>query len=282
MNIVTLSVIILGGVGLTFSVLLAFLGNKLKVEEDPRVARLLDVLPGINCGACGFSGCRAYAEAAVEQARTFSGCLPGGAEVNQQRAEILELGEYIPVDRKVAVCRCGADEAEKKASAVYQGPLTCQSAHVIGGLIDCSFGCLGLGDCVSVCPAGGLAVKNKKVVVDIEKCIGCGRCVQACPRNLFELVPVAKATGTYYVACNAREKGANVRKVCSRGCISCGICVKVDNSPFHLKDDLSYIDYKKAQENGPLEEAAKKCPTKCILVTGDGSQPPIPKASKEL
>ena len=65
-TLILTSVAILGGVGLTFGTLIALANAKLKVWEDPRISRVEEALPGANCGACGFAGCRAFAEEAVK------------------------------------------------------------------------------------------------------------------------------------------------------------------------------------------------------------------------
>jgi len=163
------------------------------------------------------------------------------------------------------VCHCGAEAKEKKSSSVYQGPPTCRAADITGGVIDCVWGCLGLGDCIKACPTEALTLKNGKIYVDNNKCTACGQCVKVCPRNLFEIVPFKKEIALYCVACNNKEKVAAVKKVCARGCIGCGICTKVAESPYCLKENLSYIDHKKALKRKPLEEGKNKCPTKCIF-----------------
>ena len=259
------AIIALGATGFTFAVLLAFLSKKLKVEEDPRVGEVLGVLPGLNCGACGFSGCRSFADAVVKECKLFNGCLPGGSETNTKISEILGLVGCIPTKNQTVVCHCGAQRGEKKVSSIYQGPNTCKAAHITGGAIDCLWGCIGFGDCVGVCPVGALTLKNDKIYVDSKKCTACGQCVKTCPRNLFEITSLKKDTGLYCVACNNKEKALTVKKVCSRGCIGCGICTKVADSPYYLKDNLSYIDYKKGTAKEPLEEGKTKCPTKCIF-----------------
>jgi len=111
-----------------------------------------------------------------------------------------------------------------------------------------------------------LALKSQRIIVDHEKCIGCGQCLKACPRNLFVLVPFKPKAPIYYVACSNKETVLNVKKVCSRGCIGCGICARVENSPYYLKDNLSCVDPAKAEHRGSLEEGKAKCPTKCIFV----------------
>lgn len=244
--------------------ILAFLSKKLKVEEDPRLEEVLSVLPHINCGACGFHGCRPFAEAVVKERKIFNGCLPGGKEVNDKIINILGLKDTVVTKTKQVVsCRCGANWDEKMHSAIYNGPPTCRAAHEVGGMIDCVYGCLGLGDCVEVCPVDAISINEKKVHVDVNKCIGCGNCVRVCPRALFQFRPFKNEM--YYVACNNPEKAPYVRSVCSKGCIGCGICAKVNESPFYLKGNLSYLDHTKAVESAPQEEAKTKCPTKCIL-----------------
>ena len=146
---------------------------------------------------------------------------------------------------------------------IYNGPLTCKAADLIGGVIDCAYGCLGLGDCVNACPVNAIKIENKKVIVDFEKCIGCGKCAKECPRNLFELIPLKDALDLYYVACNNKDKALGVKQVCSKGCIGCSICTKTEHSPYYMKDNLSHIDYKNA-DNQSLEQGKTKCPTKCI------------------
>jgi len=265
MKEVKIAILVLGLIGFAFSLLLALLSKKLKVEENPQVQEILEALPGLNCGACGFSGCRAYAETVVKKCNIFSGCLPGGGELSKKISEILGIVGCVAKHTQVVVCRCSAREDEKKTSSQYSGPKTCKAADITGGVIDCSWGCLGLGDCVLVCPVKALRIKNKKVYVDIKKCIGCGKCIEACPRNLFELVRIDQAPFIYSVCCNNKDKALEVKKVCKRGCIGCGICTKVSNSAYYIKDCLSYVDRSKASEKELLETGKNKCPTKCIF-----------------
>ena len=133
------------------------------------------------------------------------------------------------------------------------------------GGIDCRYGCIGFGDCVKACPVDAIAMHNGRVHVNTKTCIGCGNCAKACPRNLFELLPIQDAKQLYYVGCHNKEKGPRVKKVCQRGCIACGICVKVAPSCYTLKDNLSYVIYEKTPDNKGLEEGKNKCPTKCIF-----------------
>ncbi len=262
MNGTIVGFLVLGGIGFCFSLTLAFLSKKLKVEENPLVEEILKVLPGINCGACGFSGCKAFAEAIVEGKDVLT-CIPGGEEVNKKISAILGREEE-KVLKKKAVVKCQAKNNQKKSSFLYQGPTSCYSANILGGNIDCPYGCLGFGDCVKVCPVGAISIEEGRACIDIEKCIGCGKCVKACPRNLIQLVPVKDDIGVWYVACNNKDKAISVRNVCSVGCIGCGICTRVENSPFVMENNLSSINYEVIEDIEPLEKAKLKCPTKCI------------------
>ncbi len=264
MREVIFSLVTLGSVGLIFAVLLAFLDKKLSIEEDEKLQEILNVLPGINCGACGFSGCRAFAEAAIRRKSIFSGCIPGGASVNDKIKNILGISEVTTTKRKIAICHCTADKSQKKSSSDYYGLLTCKAADITEGVIDCIYGCLGLGDCVRVCPVGAITLREGRVYVDINLCIGCGKCVEACPRGLFELVELGKKA-LYYVGCSNREKALDVKRVCSKGCIGCGICSRLKDSPFKVEENLSRIDRKREFSLEVLEEARNKCPTKCIV-----------------
>jgi len=264
MREVIFSLVTLGSVGFIFAVLLAFLNKKLSVKEDERLQKILSVLPGINCGACGFSGCRAFAEAIIKKNSIFSGCIPGGASVNENIKNILGISKAAIPKRRIAICHCTADKSQKKSSSDYYGVLTCKAADIAGGGIDCVYGCLGLGDCSRVCPVGAITLREGRVYVDINLCIGCGKCVEACPRGLFELVEFDEKA-LYYVGCNNREKAIDVKRVCSKGCMGCGICSRLKDSPFKVEENISRIDRKKKVSLEILEEASSKCPTKCIV-----------------
>jgi len=259
------AVMVLGLVGFIFAILLACLSKKLKVEEDPRAVKILTVLPGLNCGACGFSGCRAYAEAVVKKCNIFAGCLPGGKDTNDQISDILGIVGCISGAKQILVCRCQADADQKNQSSDYSGPKNCRAADVVRSEINCTYGCLAFGDCLKVCPADALSLENKRIQVNTKKCISCGKCIQACPRNLFEFIALDTFKKVYYVGCSNTESALGVRGVCKRGCIACGICARVENSPYNIKNNLSAIDYKKLDRTKSLDEGKNKCPTKCIF-----------------
>jgi len=266
MNKNIIAVLVLGLSGFTFSLLLAFLSKKLKTQTSPLLEKISSLLPGINCGACGFSGCTAFAEAIIKEKSIFKGCLPGGSTLNEKLASELGINSVDVINKSTVICHCQADNSEKKISANYQGPKTCIAAEITAGVIDCAYGCLGFGDCAKQCPVGAITVRHKKIYIDSQKCIACGKCIIACPRNLLEIIPLTEGDN-YFIGCNNKDTALKVRKVCSRSCIGCGICSRIENSPYTLKDNLSYIDNQKTAGNQlALNTGKQKCPTKCIFV----------------
>ncbi|RKZ00708.1 MAG: electron transporter RnfB [Candidatus Hydrothermota bacterium] len=272
MNVILLALLTMGGIGLAFAVVLLLAYKKLAVEEDPRIKRIEEVLPGANCGACGYPGCAAYAEAIVNENAPIDKCGPGGAEVARRIAEILGIEGVEVGVRKVAHVMCqGTNEAALNRS-IYYGISTCRAAHfTVGGDKECYWGCLGLGDCVRACPFDAIHMTDKGIpIVDRQKCTGCGLCVEACPRNIIELVPI---TQKVFVLCKNEDKGANARKYCDYACIGCRICVrKAPEGSMEIRNNLAVIlDHKPVDENA--QAVTEKCPTKSIvqLVDDEGN-----------
>lgn len=265
MPLVFVSAIVMAAVGLIFASILALLSNFLRVQEDPRVEKIVKILPGINCGACGFSGCLAFAQAVVAGEKDKY-CLPGGDEINRQISQLLGISYQKKNREKKIVVYCAAEEDDKMKSRIYHGPKSCEYANLLGGDYSCFYGCLGLADCIKICPVQALSFNKGKVVVDHQRCIKCGKCVEKCPRDLLALIDLPEKINIYQVGCNNRDKGVMVKKVCKKGCIGCGICVRLPNSPFELKNNLARANLEKInKDNSPvLEQAAIKCPSKCI------------------
>lgn len=260
--------IILGLLGLLMGIGLAIASKKFAVKTDPRIEKIAEILPGANCGACGFAGCLAYAKSLVEGTDKPWLCPVGGEEASKKIAEI--LGVEISAKQKLIVrIHCGGDISEKRQKGVYEGVRTCLSASLIsGGTIMCSYGCLGFSDCIKVCPFDAIKFReNLPPEIDEEKCTACGLCIKACPRNLIELIPKDKR---FIIVCASHDKGKIVKMNCDVGCIGCGLCVKkCPNKAIVLEKNLANsrhsgsakIDYTKCQNIG---ECFKVCPTKCV------------------
>ncbi len=259
---IVIAFLIVGGLGLILGIGLAVADKKLHVEKDEKLIELEEAMPGANCGGCGYAGCQAYAEAVFKGEAAPGLCSPGGNALAEKMGQILGV-KVEAKEKMVAFVFCRGNRDTTKTEFVYSGIQDCNAASLLqGGPSACKEGCLHLGSCISVCPAGAISkTEDGNIVVDKEKCIGCGKCTTVCPNNVIKMVPYS---AEYIVACNNHQNGAQVRKACQVGCIGCRICqVKVEGSPFKVENFLSVNDYSVSQDKAA--EAAGLCPQKCII-----------------
>ncbi|MFH1664678.1 MAG: RnfABCDGE type electron transport complex subunit B [Candidatus Omnitrophota bacterium] len=258
------SVSSMAALAFVFSAILAFADKKLKVEEDPRVDEINHLLPGVNCGACGFLSCHDFAEHIAAEGADPGKCRVVDEETREKLYEVTGMkgGATHP---RLPLVHCAAGAENKEPAADYRGVRTCGAAQFdFGGGMECEYGCMGFGDCVSACPFGALVMQNALPVVIPDKCTGCGKCAAACPRKIISLEE-KKYDGLFYVACNSHDGALRVRQICGVGCIACGICVKLaPEGFFKLEDNLSRADHTKQQDQEKVSFLAGKCPTKVI------------------
>jgi len=248
-TLVLKAVLGLGGLGLVIGAALLVASIKFSVKVDEREAAVRAVLPGANCGACGFPGCDGYAAAVASGAASLNKCSVGGANVARSIGEIMgqEAGAVEPMVAFL-VCRGGRDVAPTRFQ--YQGAADCrQAALLLGGPKACIYGCVGLGHCAGVCPFNAISMGRTGLPVIAEKrCTGCGNCVNGCPKNTLRLVPRSKLV---VLACVSRDKGKAVKNVCQVGCIGCGLCVKAcPTKALAMKDNLPEMDPEKCIDCG--------------------------------
>lgn len=246
---------ILGGLGLLFGALLGIASIAFRVKSDDRIGKVLENLPGANCGGCGFAGCANFAEAVVNGKAGVNGCPVSN---DSQRARIAEVMGQTAADNEpvsaVVLCSGSAGVAEEKYK--YYGVDDCNAAARLGGgQKECAFACLGLGTCVKACKFDAIHVKDGVAVVDRGKCTACGMCVKACPKHVIELLP---QSAQRIVKCKSQEKGPAVTKACRVGCIGCRLCVKAcPVDAITVENNLARIDYSKCIDCG---ECKIKCP----------------------
>lgn len=223
MNPVVIAVLLLGGTGLLLGVGLGLAAHFMAVKENETAKAILAVLPGANCGACGFSGCAGYANALAESRGVRTGLCPvGGDAVAAQIAEILGT-TAAKAEKKTARVRCRGTEDCRVSLADYTGIPTCRAAaSVYSGGSACAYGCLGFGDCASVCEVNAITIRRGVATVDERVCVGCGKCKDACPKSLITVTPVTAPT----VLCRNPDKGAATKAVCTAGCVGCRMCEK--------------------------------------------------------
>lgn len=276
----TLTIILLAGVTmLALAVLMSFIlgwaNRAFHVQVNPLVEKAMEILPGTNCGGCGYVGCSEYAEAVVSGEAPPGLCPVGGHSVAEQLADLLGIS-FEQSHPKYAIVHCGATPEQKKGLADYRGEPTCAAANVTGGVQACAYGCLGMGDCVRSCRFDAIHVIDGLAAVDYHKCTGCGACVRACPRDIISLAPF-QTDRMITVACSNRDFGKDVKAVCDVGCIGCKACTRVSDL-FHMDGQLSRIDYEQyTLEKVPDgEQAIEKCPTDCIVYRGKGVESSAP------
>jgi electron transport complex protein RnfB len=246
--------------GLLFGALLAFASKKFSVETDPRIEDIRNVLPGANCGACGYPGCDGFAAAVAAGVAPVDGCTVGGAAVAKEVGSIMGI-EVAAKEKLLARVLCQGDCEAAKDKYEYKGVRDCVAASMLAdGPKGCRYGCLGLGTCVRACPFDAIYISDKGLaVVDWDKCTGCGKCVQACPKGLIELIPESSLV---QVLCISKDPGKEVRDNCKVGCIGCRQCVRACRfDAIEFADNLARIDYSKCV-NCML--CAEKCPTGTI------------------
>lgn len=262
LNTVLIALAILVGLGLLFSTIIAIAYKKLRVEEDPRLDIVEELLPNTNCGACGVPGCRAFAEQLIANKSQPSGCTvssPAGIE---------KIAAFLGVDagesqKQVArlLCAGGINEAHNLAN--YKGGIgTCRGETVVtAGSKDCSWGCLGLGDCEVACDFDAIFMNDNGLPqVITEKCTACRDCVDICPKGLFVIQPIEERL---IVQCKSLLEGDLAESKCSVACTGCARCV-ADSAPgvIEIKNNLAVINY---ESNLCSPEATKRCPTDAIV-----------------
>ncbi|MBR6407118.1 MAG: RnfABCDGE type electron transport complex subunit B [Clostridia bacterium] len=258
MNII-IPIIIVAAIGLIAGVGLSIASIVMAVPVDEKVTEIRGCLPGANCGACGYSGCDGYAAALASGEAANGLCSPGGAKCAADVAAVLgeEVGEF---KRRAAVVHCDGtcDKTEKLYD--YRGIQTCAGVSLMfGGDGKCSYGCIGLGDCVKACQYGAISICNGVAVINTKRCAACSECVAACPKGLIRIVYGDKVAD---VSCSNKDKGAAAKKACKNACIGCMRCVKAcESGAVTVSNNLATVDSEKCTGCGKCFEV---CPSKCI------------------
>ena len=277
--LVVKAIAVMGSLGAVFGLILGFAAKVFAVEVDPREEAISGCLPGANCGGCGYPGCGGYAAAVVKGEAPVNACAAGGAAVAAQIAEIMGVSAGDAV-KMIAQVKCSGGGCEHLRYD-YVGIHDCLAASrsLGGSAMECAYGCLGYGTCVSECPFDAIHVVDGVAKVDENACVGCGKCVAVCPKHIIDIIP--RKTKKYVViSCSSHDKGVDTRKFCDDGCIGCTLCAKAcPKEAIIMDNNLAKIDYEKCIGCGIC---AQKCPRKLITVDGKVPEPkpaPAPKAA---
>ena len=267
-EVIYYAVISLGTIGVSAAIILFFVARQFRVIEDPKIDEVEEVLPGANCGGCGFPGCRGFAEGVVNAANTTQAidglsCPVGGNEVMGQVTAILGL-EAEAKEPQIAVVRCSGSLENSPKKFTYDGAQSCAFVNnLFSGESGCPHGCLGCGDCVDACGFDAIAMDPATGLPRVEdSCVACGACVDACPRNIIELRNRGKKERRIFVSCVNKEKGGPAKKNCAVACIGCGKCAKVCKfEAITVENNLAYIDPAKCKL---CRKCVDECPTGAI------------------
>lgn len=259
------TVIVLAAIGAIGALVLFLAAKKFEVKEDPRIGLVAEVLPQANCGGCGFPGCSGFANACVK-AESLEGllCPVGGAAVMGQIADILGMAAAAQ-DPKIAVVRCNGNCGARPRTNLYDGASSCAvAASLYSGDTGCSFGCLGLGDCVDACGFDAIRINPTTLLPEVveDACTACGACVKACPKSIIELRKKGPKSRRIFVSCVNKDKGGVAKKACSNACIGCSLCLKqCQFEAITIENNLSYIDHTKCRM---CRKCVEVCPTNAI------------------
>jgi Na+-translocating ferredoxin:NAD+ oxidoreductase RNF subunit RnfB len=250
----------IGGLTFFLTTLLVFANRKLRVDEDPRIDLVEDMLPHANCGACGLPGCRPFAEALVAGTVQPGKCTVSSAGGRQRIASFLGVDVGV-VEKRVARLACAGGANVARLRARYDGLATClAAAQVAGGGKGCFWGCLGFGDCAEVCDFDAIRMDRQGLpVVDEAKCTACGDCVEICPKDLFSL---QLASHRLWVACKSLEAGDEVLEDCEVACTACARCAMDAPQLITMRNNLPVVDYGRyVDSRAPIQ----RCPTGAIV-----------------
>ncbi len=262
---VIIATAIVAAVGLFIGLFLGFAAKTFEVKTDEREIQVRELLPGANCGGCGYPGCDGLASAIAKGEAPANGCPVANKEAHKKIAEV--MGTVVTeTERQVAFVKCAGTCDKTEIKYEYYGVADCKKAAMVPGKGNkkCSYGCMGFGSCVKVCAFDAIHILDGIAVVEKDKCTGCSSCIAQCPNHLIELVP---ASSRHHVTCSSLEKGKDVKAACAAGCIGCKICMKnCEYGAISVENNLAYIDYSKCTNCG---KCAQVCPVKVIRIQQD-------------
>ena len=251
---------LLGCIGLFFGIGLALAAHRFKVETNPMIDEVLEVLPKANCGGCGYAGCEGYAQAVVENPDVAPNlCFPGKEAVGEKVAAITHK-EMTKVENSVARLRCNRQDGHVSHKHYYIGFDSCEAANIAyGGPSKCQYACIGMGDCVKACRFQAIEMVDGMPKINALKCVGCGACARTCPKQVIEIQP---ADARVYVPCSSKDKVKDVKEVCEVGCVGCMACIKFcPSKAISIKDRIIHIDTHLCNATSDCDQiCVSKCP----------------------
>lgn len=165
MSNILIAIAVLALLALIFGLILGFAAVRFRVESDPIVEQLDELLPQTQCGQCGYPGCKPYAEA-VANGDDINKCVPGGDATMRKMADLMGVEPQSMGEEAAAPV--------KKVAFIHEDM------------------CIGCTKCIQACPVDAIVGATKALhTVIADECTGCDLCVDPCPTDCIEMIPLS-------------------------------------------------------------------------------------------
>ena len=165
------AVLSLAGIGVLLGALLGYAARHLAVEGNPLEAEVEALLPGSQCGQCGYPGCGPAAAALAAGQAPVTLCPPGGRALAGELAGL--LGASVDLS--------AVEEAQPMIAYVHEQL------------------CIGCTKCFKRCPTDAVVGASRQIhAVFADACTGCAKCYEVCPTECIEMRPVQANLQTWY------------------------------------------------------------------------------------
>lgn len=185
-NPIAAALLALGSLSLVFGAVLGFAAVRFKIDGDPLVDQIDELLPQTQCGQCGHPGCRPYAQA-IADGEAINKCPPGG------QGTINNLANLLDIEAPSLDAEHGAESEVKKVAYIREDE------------------CIGCTKCIQACPVDAILGAAKQMhTVMADECTGCDLCVEPCPVDCIDMIPVATGLKDWSWDMPKPVKGANI------------------------------------------------------------------------
>lgn len=174
MSSILIAILLLATLAIIFGAILGFASVRFKVEGNPIVDQIDNLLPQTQCGQCSYPGCKPYAEA-IANGESINKCPPGG------ESTIIALADLLGVEPEPLDAEHGAEKDVPMVALIREDE------------------CIGCTKCIQACPIDAImgAAKQMHTVI-ADECTGCDLCVEPCPVDCIDMIPIETTIQTWH------------------------------------------------------------------------------------